>query len=106
MVMGVKRQYDSSSRQEQAQRNQKAVLDAAERRFLADGFGATTIAAVASDAGVSVETIYKRFGNKASLVAAIHERGLAGPVSYTHLRAHETVLDLVCRLLLAKKKKK
>ena len=29
-----------------------------------------------------------------------------GPVSYTHLRAHETVLDLVCRLLLEKKKKK
>ena len=26
-------------------------------------------------------------------------------VSYTHLRAHETVLDLVCRLLLEKKKK-
>ena len=29
----------------------------------------------------------------------------AGAVSYTHLRAHETVLDLVCRLLLEKKKK-
>ena len=28
------------------------------------------------------------------------------PVSYTHLRAHETVLDLVCRLLLAKKNNK
>ena len=27
------------------------------------------------------------------------------PVSYTHLRAHETVLDLVCRLLLEKKTK-
>ena len=27
----------------------------------------------------------------------------AAPVSYTHLRAHETVLDLVCRLLLEKK---
>src|SRR5665811_2454350 len=27
------------------------------------------------------------------------------PVSYTHLRAHATVLDLVCRLLLEKKKK-
>ena len=26
-----------------------------------------------------------------------------GAVSYTHLRAHETVLDLVCRLLLEKK---
>ena len=27
-------------------------------------------------------------------------------VSYTHLRAHETVLDLVCRLLLEKKNTK
>ena len=27
-------------------------------------------------------------------------------VSYTHLRAHETVLDLVCRLLLEKKNRK
>ena len=27
-------------------------------------------------------------------------------VSYTHLRAHETVLDIVCRLLLEKKKKR
>ena len=33
---------------------------------------------------------------------------MVGPksVSYTHLRAHETVLDLVCRLLLEKKKDK
>ena len=34
----------------------------------------------------------------------IRTQGLI-PVSYTHLRAHETVLDLVCRLLLEKKKK-
>ena len=32
--------------------------------------------------------------------------GWIAPVSYTHLRAHETVLDLVCRLLLEKKKKR
>ena len=30
----------------------------------------------------------------------------ATPVSYTNLRAHETVLETVCRLLLEKKKKK
>src|SRR5450756_2691990 len=30
----------------------------------------------------------------------------SSPVSYTHLRAHETRHDLVCRLLLEKKKKK
>ena len=34
------------------------------------------------------------------------EKIRAIPVSYTHLRAHETVLDLVCRLLLEKKKVK
>eukprot|EP00656_Telonema_subtile_P021237 TRINITY_DN22271_c0_g1_i1.p1 TRINITY_DN22271_c0_g1~~TRINITY_DN22271_c0_g1_i1.p1 ORF type:complete len:221 (-),score=25.03 TRINITY_DN22271_c0_g1_i1:16-678(-) len=33
------------------------------------------------------------------------DRCTTGAVSYTHLRAHETVLDLVCRLLLEKKKK-
>ena len=33
------------------------------------------------------------------------ERGF-NPVSYTHLRAHETGRNLVCRLLLEKKKKK
>ena len=33
------------------------------------------------------------------------EREVFDPVSYTHLRAHETVIDLVCRLLLEKKKK-
>ena len=34
----------------------------------------------------------------------INEPCSVTPVSYTHLRAHETVLDLVCRLLLEKKK--
>src|SRR5678815_3551204 len=37
---------------------------------------------------------------------AIIEQGRIGPVSYTHLRAHETPEHLVCRLLLEKKKKK
>ena len=32
------------------------------------------------------------------------KEGRLVPVSYTHLRAHETVLDLVCRLLLEQKK--
>src|SRR5665811_1004646 len=36
-----------------------------------------------------------------------HENlGKVVAVSYTHLRAHETVLDLVCRLLLEKKNTK
>src|SRR5665811_654696 len=48
--------------------------------------------------------------SKAELRAAVENARAAQPewaatnppVSYTHLRAHETVLDLVCRLLLEK----
>ena len=40
------------------------------------------------------------------LVAARMFAPSAEPVSYTHLRAHETPEHLVCRLLLEKKKKK
>src|SRR5664280_3664378 len=38
-----------------------------------------------------------------SLMGRIRKEGGGRTVSYTHLRAHETVLDLVCRLLLEKK---
>src|SRR5450759_4054107 len=38
-----------------------------------------------------------------SVVSALEEAKDINPVSYTHLRAHETRHDLVCRLLLEKK---
>src|SRR5512133_1471852 len=71
-----KRRYDASSRQ--ARLNREAILDAAQRQFLDGGYAATTIAAIAAEAGVSVETIYKAFGGKPGLVRAIYDRGLAG----------------------------
>ncbi len=73
-----KRRYDSSGRQAQARRTRQVILDAAERQFLRDGYAATTVAAIAAEAGVSVETIYKAFGGKPGLVRAIYDRGLAG----------------------------
>ena len=47
-----------------------------------------------------VEDVFSISG-RGTVVTGRVERGA---VSYTHLRAHETVLDLVCRLLLEKKK--
>ena len=48
-----------------------------------------------------------RTGKEGALTTLGFEAAMTGEaVSYTHLRAHETVLDLVCRLILEKKKKK
>jgi AcrR family transcriptional regulator len=73
-----KRRYDSTGRREQARRSREAILDVAERQFLTKGYGATTLAAIAADAGVSVETIYKAFDGKSGLVRALYEKGLTG----------------------------
>jgi AcrR family transcriptional regulator len=80
MDLNVKRRrsYDSSGRREQAQRTRDVIIAAARIRFLADGYAATTVARIAEDANVSVETIYKAFGGKPGLVRAIWERGLQG----------------------------
>src|SRR5450756_981725 len=40
-----------------------------------------------------------------SVLTNKYAEGYPGTVSYTHLRAHETRHDIVCRLLLEKKKK-
>ena len=77
-----RRRYDSTGRRRRAEQARVAILDAARTMFLADGYARTTIAGIAGEANVSVETIFKAFGGKAGLVRAIWERGLegAGPV--------------------------
>ena len=78
--MGVKapRPYDSSRRREQAERTRDAILESARQRFLVDGYAGATVAAIARDAAVSVETIYKAYGGKPGLVRALWQRGLGG----------------------------
>jgi AcrR family transcriptional regulator len=80
MRCGVKsqRHYDSSRRRAQAARTRDDVVDAAGRLFLANGYGRTTVSAIADAAGVSVETVYKGFGGKAGLVRSLVGKGLEG----------------------------
>jgi AcrR family transcriptional regulator len=47
-------------------------------RFHADGYAATTVAAVARDASVSAQTVYNTFGTKAALLKAAYDMTLAG----------------------------
>jgi AcrR family transcriptional regulator len=75
----TRRPYDSSRRQQQARQRRAAILEVAWRLFRADGYAGTTIASIAAEAGVSVETIYKTFGSKPRVLAAVADAALAGP---------------------------
>ncbi len=64
----VKRPYDSSRRREQALENRRRILSAAHALFVTRGYGRTTIADVAAEAGVAPETVYAAFKNKPALL--------------------------------------
>jgi AcrR family transcriptional regulator len=72
------RRYDSPHRREQAARTRRDIVDAAGRLFLEHGYPGTTMAAIAGEAGVVVETVYRAFNGKASLFGAVVEAALAG----------------------------
>ncbi|HYO00156.1 MAG TPA: TetR/AcrR family transcriptional regulator [Actinomycetota bacterium] len=73
-----RRHYNSARRQEQASAQRRRILEVARRRFLESGYASTTLAAVAADAQVSVETIYKAFRNKPGLLKAVFDFSVAG----------------------------
>src|SRR6478735_3320955 len=73
-----RRPYDATRSRETAEQTRDAILDVAVWRFLADGFAATPIAAIAGEAGVSQASIDKSFGGKPGLVRALTDRGLRG----------------------------
>jgi AcrR family transcriptional regulator len=72
------RTYDSTRRKEQARQTRAAILEAAGALFRERGYARTTVAAVAAAAGVSVETVYKAFGNKAQLIKGVFDDAIVG----------------------------
>src|SRR5215471_8979928 len=69
-----KRPYHSPLRQEQAQATRARVMDAALELFSVQGYGVTSIATIAREAGVVPETIYAAFGSKRGIVDGLLER--------------------------------
>jgi AcrR family transcriptional regulator len=67
----AKRRYDSSRRQAQAAATRGDILDAARRRFERDGYAATSMDAIAAEAGVALKTVYVAFGTKSGLLRAL-----------------------------------
>lgn len=63
-----RRGYRSPARDAQARQTRRRILDFAARRFVESGYRATTVEAIASDAGVSAKTVYHLFGTKVALL--------------------------------------
>jgi AcrR family transcriptional regulator len=78
MTEPVKRRYDTSRRQEQARENRRRILAAASGLFREKGYSGTTMPEVAKVAGVAVQTVYKAFANKATLLKAVFDVTVAG----------------------------
>ena len=72
------RTYVSPKREEQAKATRGVILEAAQRLFVASGYGATSIRAIAEEAGVAVQTVYAVFGNKRQLVIELVENAVTG----------------------------
>jgi AcrR family transcriptional regulator len=94
-MVDVKRNYDASRRQEVARLSRARILDAARARFLRDGYAATTIAAVAADADVAVQTVTKHFASKPGLVKALFDVALVGDDAGVPLAAREWITAIL-----------
>lgn len=76
--MNSRRGYSSDLREQQARQTRARIIDVARCCFLADGYTATPISRVATDSGVSAQTVYNVFGTKAALLKAVYDVVLAG----------------------------
>lgn len=66
------------SRADSARATRLRILDAARRLFTAHGYVSTTMRAIASEAGVAVQTMYFTFGNKRTVLKELVDVSVAG----------------------------
>lgn len=74
----VKRDYRSELRTAQAHETRRSIVSAASRLFIEDGYGSTTIDAVADAAGVSRKTVFTAVGGKLELLKVALDWAVAG----------------------------
>ena len=74
----MRRPAESDGRHERARLTRRKIVVAAIELFIADGYGATSITAIAHKAGVAVQTVYATFANKRTILAAALDQSIAG----------------------------
>lgn len=83
-----------SRRDEAARQTRAAVVEAAHRLFIAQGYAATSIRQVADVAGASEQTVYRLHGDKAELLRAVVLAAVGAPSDTGNLRESPLMLEL------------
>lgn len=82
MATETKRPYDARRRRERAEAERHAtrrrVVEAARDLFLSRGYVATTMADIATEAGVALQSVYKAGQSKADLLHLVADLAVAG----------------------------
>ncbi len=85
MAPAVKRPYDNSRRQAQVRATRLRITEAAKALFIAHGYPATTLEAIADAADTSLPTLYRLFSSKPALLKAVLDVSFGGddqPVAF------------------------
>ena len=82
-----RRRYESPRRRAQADATRRDIIAAAHRLFERQGYAATTMAAIAAEAGVALKTVYLVFETKSGVLRAVWN-GRAD--NYSEVRTAET----------------
>lgn len=95
MVETVKRRYDSPRRRAQAAETRTQILNAARRLFEQDGYSATSVAAIAAEAGVALKTVYVAFETKSGILRALWNVLLRGDDDNAPIAEREWYRDVL-----------
>jgi AcrR family transcriptional regulator len=84
-----RRRYDASGRRAQARANRERILRVATRLFGEHGYAGTSIAQVATEAGVSTPTVFAAFKSKVNLLTEAVDAAIADDTEDARRRVHE-----------------
>jgi AcrR family transcriptional regulator len=73
-----RRRYTSATRNEGARRTRQAIVSTAGALFTERGYASTSLADIASAAGVARPTVFAVFGSKSALLREVLDQALAG----------------------------
>lgn len=93
------RRYDMSTRAEAAEQTGDRMVDAMLARFGSTPYERIRLEDVASDAGVTVQTVIRRFGGKAGLLLAVVARELGRIAAARETAAHATPAETIAALV-------